>query len=158
MLITGESGTGKELIAKALHYQSPRADKPLVTLNCAAIPENLLESELFGHERGAFTDAVARKLGQFELADQGTIFLDEIGELAQSLQAKLLRVIEQGEFMRVGGKQSIHVDVRIIAATNRDLGAGDARRNVPLGSLLPAERRLAAPSAACASGPRTFRS
>jgi len=121
VLITGESGTGKELIAKAIHYQSPRAERPLVTINCAAIPENLLESELFGHERGAFTDAHARKLGQFELADQGSIFLDEIGELAQSLQAKLLRVIEQGEFMRVGGKQSIHVDVRIIAATNRDL-------------------------------------
>ena len=121
VLITGESGTGKELIAKALHYQSPRADKPLVTLNCAAIVENLLESELFGHERGAFTDAHQKKLGQFELADQGTIFLDEVGELPAPLQAKLLRVIEQGEFMRVGGKHSIHVDVRIIAATNRDL-------------------------------------
>jgi len=121
VLVTGESGTGKELIAKALHYQSPRAAKALVTLNCAAIPENLLESELFGHERGSFTDAVTKKLGQFELADQGTIFLDEIGELAPALQAKLLRVIEQGEFMRVGGKQAIHVDVRIIAATNRDL-------------------------------------
>ncbi len=121
VLVTGESGTGKELIAKAIHYQSPRADRPLVTLNCAAIPENLLESELFGHERGSFTDAHARKLGQFELADQGTIFLDEIGEMAPSLQAKLLRVIEQGEVMRVGGKQMIHVDVRIIAATNRDL-------------------------------------
>ena len=121
VLITGESGTGKELIAKAIHYQSPRAERPLITLNCAAIPENLLESELFGHERGSFTDAHARKLGQFELADQGTILLDEIGELALSLQAKLLRVIEQGEFMRVGGKQSIQVDVRIIAATNRDL-------------------------------------
>jgi two-component system, NtrC family, response regulator AtoC len=121
VLITGESGTGKELIAKALHYQSPRADKPLVTLNCAAFVDTLLESELFGHERGAFTDAHQKKLGQFELADQGTIFLDEIGELSQLLQAKLLRVIEQGEFMRVGGKHSINVDVRIIAATNRDL-------------------------------------
>jgi len=121
VLITGESGTGKELIAKAIHFQSPRAERSLVTLNCAAIPENLLESELFGHERGSFTDAHQRKLGQFELADQGTIFLDEIGELAPSLQAKLLRVIEQGEFMRVGGKQTITVDVRIVAATNRDL-------------------------------------
>jgi len=121
VLITGESGTGKELIAKAIHYQSQRAEKPLVVLNCAAIPVNLLESELFGHERGSFTDAHARKLGQFELADQGTIFLDEVGELEPSLQAKLLRVIEQGEFMRVGGKQSIQVDVRIVAATNRDL-------------------------------------
>jgi DNA-binding NtrC family response regulator len=121
VLITGESGTGKELIAKAIHYQSPRAERALVTLNCAAIPENLLESELFGHERGSFTDAHARKLGQFELADQGSIFLDEIGEMAPALQAKLLRVIEQGELMRVGGKQTIHIDVRIIAATNRDL-------------------------------------
>src|SRR4029453_10364909 len=110
VLITGESGTGKELIAKAIHYQSPRAQKPLVTINCAAIPENLLESELFGHERGSFTDAHVRKLGQFELADQGSIFLDEIGEMIPSLQAKLLRVIEQGELNRVGGKQSIHVD------------------------------------------------
>ena len=121
VLITGEHGTGKELIAKAIHYQSPRAERPLVTLNCAAIPENLLESELFGHERGSFTDAHTRKLGQFEIADQGSIFLDEIGEMMPSLQAKLLRVIEQGEFMRVGGKQTIQVDVRIIAATNRDL-------------------------------------
>ncbi len=121
VLVTGESGTGKELIAKAIHYQSPRADRPLVTINCAAIPINLLESEFFGHERGAFTDAHSRKLGQFELADQGSIFLDEIGEMAPSLQAKLLRVIEQGEFMRVGGKQTMRVDVRIIAATNRDL-------------------------------------
>ena len=129
VLITGESGTGKELVAKAIHFQSPRADRALVTLNCAAIPENLLESELFGHERGSFTDAHARKLGQFELADQGTIFLDEIAELAPALQAKLLRVIEQGEFMRVGGKQTIHVDVRIIAATNRDLEAAMRERN-----------------------------
>jgi len=121
VLITGESGTGKELIAKAIHYQSPRAEHPLITLNCAAIPENLIESELFGHERGSFTDAHARKLGQFELADGSSIFLDEIGELAPALQAKLLRVIEQGEFLRVGGKHGIRVDVRIIAATNRDL-------------------------------------
>jgi DNA-binding NtrC family response regulator len=123
VLITGESGTGKELIAKAIHYQSTRAEKPMIPINCAAIPEHLIESELFGHERGSFTDAHARKLGQFELADQGTIFLDEVGELAPPLQAKLLRVIEQGEFMRVGGKGSIHVDVRIVAATNRDLEA-----------------------------------
>ncbi|GIW43767.1 MAG: acetoacetate metabolism regulatory protein AtoC [Candidatus Binatia bacterium] len=124
VLITGESGTGKELIAKALHYHSPRAHRPLVTLNCAAIPENLLESELFGHERGAFTDAHARKLGQFEFADQGTIFLDEIGEMHPSIQAKILRVLEQGEFLRVGGNQPIRVDVRVIAATNRDLEEG----------------------------------
>ena len=124
VLITGESGTGKELIAKALHYHSPRAHRPMVTLNCAAIPENLLESELFGHERGAFTDAHARKLGQFELADQGTIFLDEIGEMQPAIQAKILRVLEQGEFLRVGGNQPIRVDVRVIAATNRDLNEG----------------------------------
>ncbi len=124
VLITGESGTGKELIAKALHYHSPRANRPLITLNCAAIPENLLESELFGHERGAFTDAHSRKLGQFELADQGTIFLDEIGEMQPATQAKILRVLEQGEFLRVGGTQPVRVDVRVIAATNRDLSEG----------------------------------
>jgi len=124
VLITGESGTGKELIAKALHYHSPRKHKPMVTINCAAIPENLLESELFGHERGAFTDAYVKKPGQFELADQGTIFLDEIGEMNPSTQAKILRVLEQGEFARIGGAQAIHVDVRVIAATNRDLHQG----------------------------------
>ena len=124
VLITGESGTGKELIAKAIHYHSPRAQRPLITLNCAAIPENLLESELFGHERGAFTDAYAKKLGQFELADQGTLFLDEIGEMPPSTQAKILRVLEQGEFTRVGGEQPVRVDVRVIAATNRDLHQG----------------------------------
>ena len=124
VLITGESGTGKELIARALHYHSPRASRPLVTLNCAAIPENLLESELFGHERGAFTDAHARKLGQFEYADGGTIFLDEIGEMQPATQAKILRVLEQGEFLRVGGTQPIRVDVRVVAATNRYLHEG----------------------------------
>jgi len=126
VLITGESGTGKELIAKALHFNSPRAQRPLVALNCAAIPENLLESELFGHERGAFTDAHAKKLGQFELADQGTIFLDEIGDMPASTQAKILRVLESGEFTRVGGAQPVRVDVRVIAATNRDLTQGMA--------------------------------
>jgi DNA-binding NtrC family response regulator len=124
VLITGESGTGKELIAKAIHYHSPRAQKPMVTINCAAIPENLLESELFGHERGAFTDAYVKKPGQFELADQGTIFLDEIGEMNPSTQAKILRVLEQGEFTHIGGTQALRVDVRVIAATNRDLHQG----------------------------------
>ncbi|MFQ5664893.1 MAG: sigma-54-dependent transcriptional regulator [Candidatus Binatia bacterium] len=124
VLITGESGTGKELIAKALHYHSPRAPKPMITINCAAIPDNLLESELFGHERGAFTDAYAKKLGQFELADQSTLFLDEIGEMNPSTQAKILRVLEQAEFTRIGGAQPIKVDVRVIAATNRDLHEG----------------------------------
>jgi DNA-binding NtrC family response regulator len=121
VLITGESGTGKELIAKAIHYQSPRARRPLVTLNCAAIPETLLESELFGHEKGSFTDAHTRKLGQFELAHEGTLFLDEIGEMGLATQAKLLRVLEHGEFLRVGGTKPVTVDVRIIAATNREL-------------------------------------
>ncbi|HXJ34175.1 MAG TPA: sigma-54 dependent transcriptional regulator [Candidatus Eisenbacteria bacterium] len=121
VLITGESGTGKELIAKAIHYGSPRARRPLVTLNCAAIPETLLESELFGHEKGSFTDAHQKKLGQFELAHGGSLFLDEIGEMGPSTQAKLLRVLEHGEFLRVGGQKPVTVDVRIIAATNRDL-------------------------------------
>jgi DNA-binding NtrC family response regulator len=124
VLITGESGTGKELIAKAIHYQSPRKDRPLVTLNCAAIPETLLESELFGHEKGSFTDAHTKKLGQFELAHEGTLFLDEIGEMGPGTQAKLLRVLEHGEFLRVGGTKAVNVDVRIIAATNRDLAVG----------------------------------
>jgi len=121
VLITGESGTGKELVARAIHYNSPRAQRPLVTLNCAAIPENLIESELFGHEKGAFTDAYVKKPGQFEVADQTTLFLDEIGELPPNTQAKLLRVLEQGEFTRVGGTAPVSVNVRIIAATNRDL-------------------------------------
>jgi two-component system response regulator AtoC len=121
VLITGESGTGKELVAKAIHFNSPRARRSLVTLNCAAIPETLLESELFGHERGSFTDAHQKKLGQFEVAHEGTLFLDEIGEMGLALQAKLLRVLEHGEFLRVGGTKPIQVDVRIIAATNRNL-------------------------------------
>jgi DNA-binding NtrC family response regulator len=121
VLIMGESGTGKELIAKAIHYQSPRATKSLVTLNCAAIPDNLLESELFGHEKGSFTDAVDRKQGQFEIAHGGTIFLDEIGEMSPGLQAKLLRVLEEGEMQRVGAAKPQKVDVRVVAATNRNL-------------------------------------
>ena len=121
VLLTGESGTGKEVIARAIHYNSPRRDKPLVALNCAAIPENLLEAELFGHERGAFTDAHARKIGHFERAHQGTIFLDEIGDMPPATQATLLRILESGQFTRVGGEQVIEVDVRIVAATNRDL-------------------------------------
>jgi formate hydrogenlyase transcriptional activator len=121
VLILGETGTGKEVVARTVHALSRRKDKVLVKLNCAAIPENLMESELFGHEKGAFTGAVARKLGRFELADHGTLFLDEIGELPLDLQAKLLRVLQEGEFERVGGTESRTVDVRIIAATNRDL-------------------------------------
>ena len=120
-LITGETGTGKELIARAIHNLSPRKDKPLVKVNCAAIPSGLIESELFGHEKGAFTGALTKKMGRFELADKGTIFLDEIGELPLDLQSKLLRVLQEGEFERVGGTQTFKVNVRVIAATNRDL-------------------------------------
>lgn len=121
VLIRGESGTGKELIANAIHYNSPRATHPFVKLNCAALPENLLESELFGHEKGAFTGATAQRKGRFEQADGGTIFLDEIGEISAAFQAKLLRVLQEGEFERVGGGRTKKVDVRVIAATNRHL-------------------------------------
>ena len=121
VLIRGESGTGKELIANAIHYNSPRAKGAVVKLNCAALPDNLLESELFGHEKGAFTGAVNQRKGRFEQANGGTIFLDEIGEISAQFQAKLLRVLQEGEFERVGGNNTIKVDVRIIAATNRDL-------------------------------------
>lgn len=121
VLIHGETGTGKELVAQAIHYQSARQSRPFVTINCAAIPESLIESELFGYEKGAFTSATTRKKGKFELADRGTIFLDELGELSPNCQAKLLRLLEEQRFERVGGTESIEVDVRIIAATNRDL-------------------------------------
>jgi DNA-binding NtrC family response regulator len=121
VLIRGESGTGKELIAKAIHYASPRAARPLVRVNCAALPENLLESELFGHEKGSFTGAVASRKGRFELADTGTLFLDEIGDLPLHLQAKLLRVLQEREFERVGSSQPIKINVRILSATHRDL-------------------------------------
>lgn len=121
VLICSETGTGKELVARAVHHLSPRKGKPLVKINCATLPTNLIESELFGHERGAFTGALSRKIGRFELADGGTIFLDEIGDLPLDMQTKLLRVLQEGEFERVGGTRTIKVDVRVIAATNRDL-------------------------------------
>lgn len=121
VLLRGESGTGKELIARAIHLESPRAKGPFIAVNCAAIPENLLEAELFGYERGAFTGAITRKPGRFELADGGTLFLDEVGDMSPSLQTKLLRVLQEHSFERLGGTKSVKVDVRIIAATNRDL-------------------------------------
>jgi DNA-binding NtrC family response regulator len=121
VLVTGESGTGKEVIADLIHAWSPRAPRPLLKVNCAAIPENLLESELFGHEKGAFTGAAGRRIGRFEEADGGTLFLDEISEMSPSLQAKLLRVIQNGTFNRVGSNEEIHIDTRVLAATNRDL-------------------------------------
>ncbi|MGD8716505.1 MAG: sigma-54 dependent transcriptional regulator, partial [Desulfobacterales bacterium] len=121
VLIEGESGTGKELVAKSIHFNSQRHDKPYIAVNCSALAETLLESELFGHEKGAFTGAVAKKKGRFELADGGTLFLDEIGELSQNLQVKLLRVLQEKNFERVGGIQPISVNIRIIAATNKNL-------------------------------------
>jgi two-component system NtrC family response regulator len=121
VLVSGESGTGKELVAKALHFNSPREKGPFISLNCAAMPESLLESELFGHEKGAFTGAVSMRKGKFEAADNGTIFLDEIGDMPLLLQAKMLRVLQEKSFERVGGNKTIYSDVRIIAATNRDL-------------------------------------
>ncbi len=134
VLVRGESRTGKELIANAIHYNSPRANGPFIKLNCAALPDNLLESELFGHEKGAFTGAVNQRKGRFEQANGGTIFLDEIGEISPAFQAKLLRVLQEGEFERVGGLKTLKVDVRVIAATNRDLEAevqeGDFREDL----------------------------
>ena len=139
VLIRGESGVGKELVARAIHQRSPRKERPFVKVNCAALPAELLESELFGHEKGAFTGAATTRIGKFEQADTGTIFLDEIGEMKPALQAKLLHVLQDAQFTKLGSNKPINVDVRVVAATNRDLEADDAARRVPRGSLLPAQ-------------------
>ena len=148
MLIEGESGSGKEVIAQAIHAASPRGKKPLLTVNCGAIPANLVESVLFGHEKGAFTGAFDRHIGRFEDADGSTLFLDEVGELPLDTQVKLLRALETGEIQRIGGRIIQTVDVRIIAATNRRLAEEVAARPLPRGPLLPAQRRPRADPAA----------
>ena len=148
MLIEGETGTGKELIARAIHDRSSRRERTFVKINCAAIPMGLLESELFGHEKGAFTGAIARKIGRFELAHQGTLFLDEIGDIPLELQPKLLRVLQEQEFERLGGTATQKVDVRVIAATNHSLTAMVAESTVSQRPLLSPERLPHQPAAA----------
>ena len=146
-MITGESGTGKELVARVLHDYTKRRNGPFVAINMAAIPRELIESELFGHEKGAFTGAQARTQGRFQQAEGGTLFLDEIGDMPMEAQTRLLRVLQEGEYTTVGGRTPIRTDVRIIAATHRELQNADPAGPVPRGSVLSAERRAAAPAA-----------
>ncbi len=140
ILITGETGTGKEVIARAIHAASNRSAAPLVSVNCTALPSSLVETELFGHAKGAFTGAQANRIGRFEQAHRGTIFLDEIGDLPLDSQAKLLRVLQEREFERVGSSETVRVDVRVVAASNVDLEAASRERKVSRRPLLPAER------------------
>ena len=157
VLILGESGVGKELVARAIHRDSLRANERFVQVNCAAIPEELIESELFGHERGAFTGATEKQIGKFEMADRGTIFLDEVGDMSPKTQAKVLRVLQEGEVERLGSSRTIKVDVRVIAATNKDLEEEIAAGPLPRGPLLPAERHSDLRCRRCASASRTSR-
>ena len=157
VLITGESGTGKELIARAIHGASKRSHRPLIRVNCAAVPRDMFESEFFGHARGAFAGALRDRPGRFELADGGTLFLDEIGDIPLELQGKLLRVLQEGQFERVGEARTRKVDVRVIAATNRDLGARRAREAFPRGPVFPAQRIPDRIACRCASAPTTSR-
>ncbi|MEZ0039976.1 DNA-binding response OmpR family regulator [Bradyrhizobium japonicum] len=154
VMVTGESGTGKEVLARYVHTRSARAKRPFISINCAAIPEHLLESELFGHEKGAFTGAIARRIGKFEEATGGTLLLDEISEMDVRLQSKLLRAIQERVIDRVGGTKPVPVDIRIIATSNRNLAEAVARRHVPRGPAVPPQRRQSEDPAAARASPR----